>query len=350
MSQGAAGRNSLTSVLRARTCTGRRHRVMHGLTAIGLVVGAWTPPTVSATAASATTVSAAGASALARSADNKPATNAPLSYRFYMEPVEYRTTLCTGESAVYSMVVYLQASTGPRDPVSGVKIEAYPNDTKLGSFDKGSQVTQGFDGLPVTAEFKFKAGKKPGKTTLVFQGAVRKVDIQTGYVSFNIPIRVVDCKFKVSGTLRFPPDESFNPIPAPPLIVRIKAKELTADTEGHLSGSATVHWVSASVTRGVPGGTCTAIETFGRDDEVLINGDVSDDGVLTLTFEFPTANGLITMGCNGIFLSGQKFPYLVNTLTVHIRTKGGVVRSPAAYKDAKAPGSAVIVVKKVKSA
>jgi hypothetical protein len=292
-------------------------------------------------------------SAYAGRADHQPAMRGSADARFYMQPTESRTTVCTGDSATYRIAVYvavggLTPGTVTSD-MNGVRVEGYVNDAALGTLKPAAATTADFAGGVSTADFVFKAGKKPGKTTLVFQGAVKGQDIHVGYVSFKIPIRVIDCKFRVSGTLRFPADSAISPVPGPPLVAIIKPQQLTADTDGHLSGSATIHWNNASVSAGIGPLQCTAREKFGADDQVIVNGDVSDDGILTLTFEFPEANGVITTSCAGLATPPQPFPYIVHKVTVRIATKGGTIRAPATYKDTGTGGSATIVVKKVKT-
>jgi len=288
-------------------------------------------------------------------ADHHLAKRGQEDVRFYMNPTASRTTLCTGESATYRMVVYGELTVHAPTPgtatldLHGVKVEAYPNDAALGSFKPTSAITADFSGGVATADFVFTAAKKPGKTDLVFQGAVKGFDINVGYVSAMIPIRVVDCKFRVSGALHFPADTAFTPIPGPPLVAIVKPKQLTADADGHLSGSAIIHWNNSSASAAIGPLQCTASEKFGADDEVIVNGDLSDDGILTLTFEFPEANGIITTSCAGESTPPQPFPYLVHKVTVHISTKGGTIHAPATYKDTGTAGSATIVVKKVKS-
>jgi hypothetical protein len=280
------------------------------------------------------------------------------SYHYYMDAVRYRTKLCVGDVAEYTMAVYRQStSSADRTALYGVKVEGYPNDSAVATFIGKTKVgvstswtsPDGSDFASISADFKLKAGKKPGKTTLVFQGSVRGVDALVGYVSFNIDIKVVQCKFKVSGTLRFPPDSSGDTsVPFPPLVARIKPVQLDADDEGHLTGSATIHWVSASATASVGGISCTNIETFSADAQVKINGDTSEDGVLTLSFVFPQASGLISMSCAGIPGGSGSFPYLPDQLTVDVPSRGGTFDHAASYNDDRFPGVAIITVKPIK--
>jgi hypothetical protein len=277
-----------------------------------------------------------------------------LSAQFSMRPIQYRTTLCTGDKVSYQLAVYVAVSGGDSpgtaiEAVQGVSVEASAGDPALGAFTPSSNSTVSFDGGPATADFTFKVGKKPGSTNLDFQGAVKGYEIHVGYVSFRVPIRIIECKFRVSGVLRFPADTASIPIPGPPLVAVIKPKQLTADSDGHLSGSAIIHWNNASASASIGGVRCTAAEKFGADGEVIVNGDVSDDGILTLTFDFPEAKGTITTSCAGNDVPPQPYPYLVHQVTVRIATKGGLVRTAATYKDSSTSGSATIVVKKVKA-
>ncbi len=124
--------------------------------------------------------------------------------------------------------------------------------------------------------------------------------------------------------------------------------QLVANEDGHLTGTASIHWVSASSSASVAGLRCTATETFGADGEVNINGDISDDGVLTLTFLFDEALGTLVTACAGHANPGGAFPYLIAQTTIKIKTSGGVVKQGITYGDNKFPGRANIVVKPVK--
>ena len=269
------------------------------------------------------------------------------TFRYYMDVARPRNTLCLGESAVYTVYVYRDATTGPSSPsaMDGVKVEAYPADPNVGTFigkDQGKQWTgPGFYDEPLSADFTFKAGKKPGKTTLVFQGAVKGVDIHVGYVSFNVDIKVIQCKYTVSGSTSFPPNGKDNPdIVYPRLIAKLKKVQLVSDADGHLTGSTSIHWKSASLSSG-----CVVNETFSADGQVTINGDVADDGVLTLTFAFTSVAGFATETC-GPASASNTYPYQIDPLTIDVPTKGGVVTPKITQSGF--PGVASIVVKPVK--
>jgi hypothetical protein len=271
-----------------------------------------------------------------------------------MNPTESKTTVCTGDQATYRMAVYAEITVTEPTPstfgtdVEGVKVEANADDASLGTFSRTSAITSDFSGGVSTADFLFKAGKKPGKTNLEFQGVVAGVDIQIGYVSVRIPIRVIDCKFSVSGALRFPADPAFIPIPAPRIVAFVEPVQLTADDDGHLSGSAVIHWRNASMPSTVASLHCLVTVQFGADGEVIVNGDVSDKGILTLTFEFPPATSTTTLTCDGKGTPGLPLPFVVDKVTVHIKTKGGTVGAPARYSNTGAGGKATFVVKKLK--
>ena len=133
-----------------------------------------------------------------------------------MDVVSPRTTLCFGEKVRYKVIVYRTADD-PADfpvpvPVSGVKVEAYADNRAIGTFAGQGRGGSAFVSTeldfstPYSAEFTFTAGKKEGATTLQFQGLVSYVSpVGRGYVSFEVPIRVIACKYMVSTVVRFPP-------------------------------------------------------------------------------------------------------------------------------------------------
>jgi hypothetical protein len=274
----------------------------------------------------------------------------PVSFRFYMQPTEYRTTVCTGDAATYSLAVYAEGSGSGPEPVTlawrGVRVEASVDDAALGTLSPPSAITEDFSGGVSTADFRFKAGKKNGTTNLQFKGSVAGF----GTVSFKIPIRVVDCKFKVSGVVFFPPDTAYIPLPDPPLEGTLRPTQLTADTDGHLSAHALIHWGNGKTIANIPPDVVTATSRFGPDQEVIVNGEVSDDGILTLTFEFPMANGTITWtDIAGSTIQDLPTAYIVNKVTVKISTDGGTVKVPASYTTTGTGGTATFVVKKLTS-
>jgi hypothetical protein len=127
--------------------------------------------------------------------------------KVYMDVVNPKTTICVGKEVNYEARVY----TPPRTIVGikinayalpGIKVEAFSQDKSVGDFvgaKKGirTRFTGSTDELlddeatPHTAYFTFKA-KEAGKTTLYFEGVA-----QGQYVSFNVPVKVINCKYKV---------------------------------------------------------------------------------------------------------------------------------------------------------
>ena len=280
------------------------------------------------------------------------------SYFYKLELGQYRSTICFGESAKYT--VYVNRSSHdrgvPTTHVDGYRVGANPNNSGFGSFIGGQKsggltttVTgPGGGNPPMPAVFTFKAGKKAGRTSLNF--VTLNPDPSGPYLFLAVPITIEKCKFTISGTMRFPPDTSFAPLPAPPLVAQLKPVQLSADDGGHLTGLATIHWVSASVSASVGGVSCTARETFGADGEVQVDGDVIEPGgLLKLTFVFPGATGNLSITCAGEKVNAGTFPYVINSFVVYTFVKGGVFPFPITYNDDRLPGSARIVVKAAKN-
>jgi hypothetical protein len=258
-----------------------------------------------------------------------------------------RKTICTGDSTPYSVNVHVAASSMGHDTVAGIKVEAYPNDKSVGSFTKSTATTRSVAGAPAFATFTFKAGSKPGKTDLVFQGFIAGFEASVGYVSTNIPIAVVECQYQVSASLRFPADRSGG-VPTPAIVIVVRPTKLQADPEGHILESAPVHWVSGVASVKLEGGTCTGTLKFAKDDEVLIEGDVGENGAVKLTFGFPSALGSWTGQCNGLAVPMGTLPYTITPPEVYLRSEGGVATIPARISASVADGSASFVLKKLK--
>jgi hypothetical protein len=301
----------------------------------------------------------ASMSSIAVGTSELPVHAAPaVTYRYILAAAQYRSTICFGESAKYSVYVNRDSPDRgvPTTHVDGYRVGANPNQSGFGSFIGGQKsgplmtaVTgPGGSNPPMPAVFTFKAANKAGSTSLNF-------------VTFNpvlggpdlflvIPITIKKCEFTISGTTRFPPDTTFSPLPAPPLVAQIKPAPLSADDGGHLTGLATIHWVSASASASVGGARCTALETFGADGEVQIDGDVIEPGgLLKLTFVFSGATGNLSITCAGEKVNGGTFPYVINSFVGYTFTKGGVFPFPITYNDDRLPGSARIVVKAAKN-
>jgi hypothetical protein len=274
-----------------------------------------------------------------------------------MDVVKYRTTLCVGESAPYTVFVYRQSTTSSASPtpVDRVQVLANPFDDQVGRFlgkDRFSFAVVAWTGpgtgaSPMPATFTFKAGKKPGKTTLLFRANAHGTDEdpnipeQISYVSFQVDIRVIQCRYTVKGSTSFPPDARDNPdIVKPPLVATLKKVQLVSDADGHLTGSTSIHWKSARLSSG-----CIVNETFGADGAVTINGDVGDDGTLTLTLAFTSVAASATETC-GPASVGFPVPHQIDPLRLQVPMKGGVVTPRVTL--AGFPGVATIIVKPVK--
>ena len=108
-----------------------------------------------------------------------------------------------------------------------------------------------------------------------------------------------------------------------------------------------LHWPLAAQLY-LPAGV-TNCTTPGSPYATVKLGTIVPGETVTLTLEFPEANGTLTTSCAGLDTPPQQFPYLIHTFTVHVPTKGGTIHAPATYKDTGTGGSATIVVKKVKS-
>ena len=269
------------------------------------------------------------------------------TYRFSLDVASPRNTLCLGETVQYTATVL--ATPLPGTPlfidVPGVTVEAAPNDPSVGHFLHANKAgfvhtkTGSLGVEPSSADFTFVAGTKPGKTTLVFQGLVKGFDAATGYVSFQVGIRVIPCKFKVRTTSRFQGDSINNPdIPYPPILSRMKTTEITGDATGHFTGESDVTVIGS--TKAVQ---CSVSERFTGASHVDISGDLFEDGSLVLNFTYTPVTSSATERCGPAAQSGAH-TYTFDALKVSVRPTGGTIRSPHTYNGGQFKGTTTVVV------
>lgn len=280
-------------------------------------------------------------------------------YRFSLNIVAPRTIICIGETVTYKADVY-----GEKAPftgsfvlkVAGVKIEAFPSDQSIGAFigaNKAGSVSgrMGSDlNAPTSIVFKFKAGNKPGNSKLFFDGAVKNFDIQTGYISFTVPIRVIPCKYTVTTTTQFPPNPNYNPMILNPRIkVKMNKAMVTADETGHFNGPGTLHWFGSSYTTVTPGvGAATAVEKFSATSQTNLNGELFENGQLVLNLTYETASSSFTVSVLGVSRSQSGLPYILDPLKISVPAAGGTVNLPQGYNQSSFMGKVHAVVTLVK--
>lgn len=279
--------------------------------------------------------------------------------RVSLNVVAPRTTLCTAETVTYTADVYAEMlpATGTQlIKVAGVKVDAWPADPSIGSFlgtKKAGAVTHqsGTDLLnPTSIVFKFKAGKKPGNSKLFFEGLVDSIHVPLGYVSFTVPIRVIDCKYKVSTTTEFSHNPMFNPmLEDPPFKAKMYKAELSADTIGHLSGSGIMHWIGSSYTTHSGPGPATAVLKFSSTSPVTLNGEIYENGQLGLNLTYGAEPGTVTAIINGQSQSMPGDPFLLDPIKIIVPATGGTVKFLQGYNQSTFMGKTTVTVTLVQS-
>jgi len=225
--------------------------------------------------------------------------------RLYMDIVQPQTTVCVGKTVSYEARVYMAFDpplTTPKgnkvenSALAGVKIDATSADPNVGDIVGKKQgpvtrVTGGTEDLvslesgaaiPNSAIFKFKA-RKAGKTTLYFEGLAFGE-----YVSFNVPVNVIPCKFKVVATSNMSMCYPGGCIKFRGVIVN---GQVTADENGYFKGEAPVVWISSSV---VP--NCGAVNKLGISS-VQMRGNLDDSGQLQLDLDYKSVQFVDVIKC-----------------------------------------------------
>jgi hypothetical protein len=224
-----------------------------------------------------------------------------------MDVKQPKTKLCAGRTVSYLVQVELEPLIRMPTPVPprgspkklgvvNVKIEAFSSERNVADFVGGdsasgianartSVVTEDNDLSGLGAKFTLKA-KKPGSSTLYFEGLV-----QGEYVSYDLPIRVIACKFKVTTI-----SEWSVPGPAGIHVTAISddAEVKSADEQSPLTGSTSVNWV---VSVGAVGGCSETIDV--GSSRVEWNGTVDDSDQLALNGTYQTAAGALDALCVG---------------------------------------------------
>lgn len=235
-----------------------------------------------------------------------------------------------GQTVTYVVRVELAQSKGAPTPVPGsfgfpkglgvvnVKVEAFSSDKNVGDFvatEKGYATAKtgvafndDLAALTGAAIFKFKA-KKPGKTTLHFEGLVGKE-----YVSAQVDVTVLPCKFKAKTVLQFSTG-FYN-------LAGISSEAvMIADEQGHLRGSASMSWAYSNVISG--GGPCR-YSMLAADSQVDLVGQLDEDGgqvMTTATFQPTTVSS--TVSCTIVTGTGPDSA-TVHPLTFTVDSSGGV--------------------------
>lgn len=275
---------------------------------------------------------------------------------FYMDVVNPKTTLRCGQTVTYLVKVEalnnrldvlpmptpVPGSRGLPKGVSviGVKVEAFSVDKNVGNFvatEKGfatayTTVVLDDDLAGLGARFKFKA-IKPGKTTLHFDGLVGKE-----YVSFNLEVKVLPCKFKATTI-----GEWYVPGPANIHMMAISDDaEVSEDEQGSVTGSAAVNWI-ASADRVLD---CVGVLTIGNS-QVDWTGEMDDVDRLTLISTYQPAAGLIDNTCanaEGSISGTFQIQLTPDSVQVSTFSSGGVFRQSQVLEGPEGPISGFVTI------
>jgi len=250
--------------------------------------------------------------------------------RFYMDVVNPRTTLCTGERVTYTVRVYRQSTSAPPgwtdknlpDPIeiAGVWVNAYPPHPKsIGTFtgaDKAGFVGQqtGFNSdVPYNVEFEFTAGKKPGDGVLYFDGAVKGFKIQTGYVSFTVPVKVKKCPIKAELILHGGISGLVAWTGAADEII------LNADSDTHFSGTADYQFAEQFLFQSDDCSVTGTVTTSPVDYSADLVGDTLN---LTITIQYKVSS--VTAICPEDVGSGSFSLPTATPMSLSLPSQGGV--------------------------
>lgn len=224
----------------------------------------------------------------------------------YMDIVSPKTTVCVGKTVQYEARVYTPPRTVvgieiDRYALEGITVDASSRDTNVGDFLNTRQglqtritgaVTGETSSLtnseeepgPHSAVFTFKA-KKAGSTILYFDGIAQGAE-----VSFEVPVKVINCKYKVNIVMRWSTGMT--------ILARSTDGVLTGDESGNFTGSANVIWVTSilcNIKSPIPPSQADLTGTLNASNQLVVNialrpissrggGNCSAGGVVTANF------------------------------------------------------------------
>ena len=256
---------------------------------------------------------------------------------FSMEVQNPKTRLRCGQTVTYLVVVDVAPSFGmptpsPRSlgyprgvPSVNVKVEALSVNKSVGDFvgTATANTVVIFDSELTTglaAKFSFKANK-PGKTTLYFEGLVGKE-----YVSAELEVKVLPCKFKVNTVSKFS---------AGMTSMGIMDAEVESDENGSFTGTATINWVTSTL---CGGGIVSPIAPGSAD----LTGTVSESGQLVGEITFGPMTSVGSGSCHATSNFGTLDPLIIRASSegVSVYTQAQAV----AAANGSFTGTATIVV------
>jgi hypothetical protein len=161
----------------------------------------------------------------------------------------------------------------------------------------------------------------------------------------EITVKVIHCKYKVKTKAKFPSNPNNDPaILPPPITARMENAELTADANGHFTGTANMQWFGGTQVSLLQGGlTCTVVEKFSASSPVDLTGEMSDDGQFTLNLTYDTVWSSFTETCSVASASGT-LPYILDPMKLIMPDTGGSLSQPQGYNKSSFMGSVAIEV------
>lgn len=261
-----------------------------------------------------------------------------------MTIVNPKTSLCIGQSAFYEVQVISAAHTTAGIQVdawalSGITVTAFSKDESVGDFigpkTKGFRTRMtssweelenlsgpSFEGRSNSAVFHFKANK-PGRTTLFFEGLA-----YGQYVSFNVPVRVIQCKYQVVTISKWSAGMTS-------VATIYNAYMETNDNGSVISTTVNVLWTTTMI---------CGIKSPVSQSEATLTGSFNENDELVIKITFGPAASEGGGNCQ-VSVETQNIA-TPNPLTVTVGPSGGVFNQVHTVKASNGdfPGSVTIIV------
>jgi len=263
------------------------------------------------------------------SAQAAPAGSTELS--FFMNVVKEGASkpVCIGELVHINVLVYrlklINGVSEAPEAITGISVIGVVDNPNIGQISPGENTTIWASAIyPGAADFVFTA-EKPGETIVAFSGMI----VNSGWfgtnwggssqiVSDQVNVKVIPCKFKVEtfGQWYEASDGASYSIAA----VSDEAM-VTADADGHYTGSASVNWIGTGYVEG-----CVFPVQI-SSGQIHYTGEINESGQLVMNQTYEPVENSWNYVCGNGTGSGKGL-FTSDSIIVSISSSGGVTTMP----------------------
>ena len=244
-----------------------------------------------------------------------------------------RIEMCFGESASITVKI-VRDLKGPLTDLFGavtgdlvvsvdqtnIKVGATVRGEKLVTVPDPTAYTSMANVPPGTATFNIRAGKIPGSTNVYITAVLSRLPNETldgpmgtNIVDATVSVTVQKCKYKVKASSQW-----HFPRGGGNFVVSTKEAVLSADADGHYTGSASVTWVASVMAMGA-----CLVPLDLAPSQVNMAADLDDNGQVTVKLTYQPVSFYYTKVCSNGSETGGPGTFTPAPLSVTVAASGG---------------------------